>query len=260
MGTANLQSQLWGARAREWAELQEGTVAPLYKAVLHKTTIGVGTTLLDIGCGAGMFCQMATQRGAQVTGLDATPELLAIARERVPQGAFRIGELEALPYADNTFDVVTGFNAFQFAADPANALGEAKRVARSGVPVVIAIWGKEEDCEAAGYFVALGALLPPAPLSTAGPWALSQPGALEALVSQAGLTPTAAEEVDCPWVYPDEATALRALLSAGPAVRAIQQAGESAVRAAVAKAIAPLRTASGGYELRNKFRYLICRG
>jgi hypothetical protein len=35
MGTANLQSQLWGARARDWAEVQEGVVAPLYEAVLH---------------------------------------------------------------------------------------------------------------------------------------------------------------------------------------------------------------------------------
>ena len=76
MGTANVQSQLWGARARDWAEVQEGMLAPLYEAVLHKTAVGASTTLLDIGCGSGMFCRMAAKLGAQVSGLDATEPLL----------------------------------------------------------------------------------------------------------------------------------------------------------------------------------------
>jgi SAM-dependent methyltransferase len=257
MGTANLQSQLWGQHARDWAEVQEGTVVQLYRAVLHKTGVGAGTALLDIGCGAGMFCQMANQQGAQVAGLDATPELLAIARERVPLGDFRCGEMEELPYADHQFDVITGFNSFQFAANPANALREARRVARTGAPVVVAVWGKPQDTQAATMLAALSSLLPPPPPGAPGPYALSQDGALEVLVTQAGLTPTKVEEVDTLWSYPDEETALRGLFSSGPAVRAIQHAGEQAVRDAVTKAIAPFKTASGGYELRNKFRYLI---
>ena len=74
---------------------------------------------------------------------------------------------------------------------------------------------------------------------------------------QAELIPTQVVEIDCPWVYRDEATALRGLLSAGPAMRAIHHAGEQAVRDAVVKAIAPFKTTSGSYELQNKFRYLI---
>lgn len=257
MGTANLQSQSWGARARDWAEVQEGTVIPLYQAILDKTKVGAGTAHLDVGCGAGMFCQMAAQRGAQVSGLDATEPLLAIARERVPDGDFRAGEMEALPYGDNQFDLVTGVNAFQFAENRVNAVKEARRVARAGAPVVMAVWGQAEDCQAGAYLAALGALLPPPPPGAPGPWALSQDGALEALATQAGLTPTKVVDVDCPFVYRDEATALRGLLSGGPPMRAIQHAGEQAVRDAVVKAIAPFKTASGGYELQNKFRYLI---
>lgn len=257
MGTANLQSQLWGARASDWAEVQEGTIIPLYQAILDKTKVGAGTAFLDVGCGAGMFCQMATQRGAQVSGLDATEPLLAIARQRVPNGDFRAGEMEELPYGDNQFDLVTGVNAFQYAGNRVNAIKEACRVARAGASVVIGVWGKAEDCQAGAYLAALGALLPPPPPGSPGPWALSQDGALEALATQAGLTPTKVVDVDCPWVYRDEATALRGLLSAGPAMRAIQHAGEQAARDAVAKAIAPFKTASGGYELQNKFRYLI---
>ena len=106
---------------------------------------------------------------------------------------------------------------------------------------------------------ALGSLLPPPPPGAPGPFALSFDGALEAVVAQAGMTPGNIEEVDCPWEYPDEKTALRGLLSSGPAIRAIQYAGEAAVREAIVKAIAPFKTASGRYLLRNKYRYLIAR-
>lgn len=159
MGTANVQSQLWGARARDWAEVQEGMLSPLYEAVLHKTAIGANSTILDIGCGSGMFCQMAAKLGAQVSGLDATESLLTIARERVPQGNFRTGEMEGLPYSNQTFDAVIGINSFQFAASPVNALQEARRVSRSGAPVVIAVFGKREDTEAVAYLAALSSLL-----------------------------------------------------------------------------------------------------
>lgn len=257
MGTANAQSALWGAKAKDWAEVQEGMVTPLYQAVLQKTRVGADTHLLDVGCGAGMFCRMAAKLGARISGLDATEPLIAIARRRVPQGDFRVGEMEELPFADQQFDVVTGFNSFQFADSPVKALREARRVARTGALVVAAVWGKPEDTQAAAYLAALASLLPPPPAGAPGPFALSQAGALEALVTQAGLTPVSVAEVECMWVYRDEETALRGLLSAGPAVRAIQHAGEESVRDAAAKAIRPFKTASGDYQLRNKFRYLI---
>ncbi len=259
MGSATLQSQLWGAAARDWAEIQEGTVLPLYETILHKAAIGAHTALLDIGCGSGKFCLMAAHRGAQVSGIDATEPLLSIARERVPHGDFRAGDMEEPPFADHQFDVVTGFNAFQYASDRVGAVREARRVARPGAAVALAVWGKAEDCQAGDYVKTLGSLMPPPPPGAPGPWALSHDGALEALATQAGLSPIEGAEVDCPWVYRDLETALRGLLSAGPARRAIQHSGEEATRHAVTQAIAPFKTASGGYEMQNKFRYLIAR-
>lgn len=257
MGTAEVQRKLWGPRARDWATYQEHTLLPVYQAVLGKTGLGPGMTLLDVGCGAGKFCEMAARVGARVTGLDATQPLLDIAQERVPDGRFVQGEMEDLPFDSHSFDVVTGSNSFQYAANPVRALQEARRVAKRGIPVVIVIWGRQEDCEAAGHLFAVGKLLPPPPPGAPGPFALSERGALQALARDAGLTPGEEGDVDCPWSYPDAATALRALLSAGPAVRAINHAGEEAVRSAIAESIAPYRTATGGYLLRNRFRYLI---
>jgi SAM-dependent methyltransferase len=255
MGSAATQGRLWGARARDWAEIQEGTATPVYEAVLRATRVGPETSLLDIGCGTGLFCQMAAELGARVAGMDASEASIAIARERVPQGDLRVGDMEALPFPDQAFDVVTGFNVFQFAANPVAALGEARRVARPGALVAIKVWGKPEECEVSPCLAAIASLLPP---GTPGPnVSLSPDGAVEAFARQAGLTPIKLEAVDTRWVYPDQDTALRGLLSAGVAVLAIQHSGEEQVRKAVAAALAPFRTAAGGYELRNRFRYLI---
>jgi ubiquinone/menaquinone biosynthesis C-methylase UbiE len=59
-----------------------------------------------------MAAQIAAERGAVVTGIDASSMLLEIARSRVPNGDFRVGDLEALPYSDGAFDVVTGSTHF----------------------------------------------------------------------------------------------------------------------------------------------------
>ena len=171
---------------------------PLYDAVLERIGVGHGTELLDAGCGSGLAAQLAARRGAIVTGLDATPELLAIARRRVPNGEFLEGDLESLPFADGAFDAVVGFNSFQYAATPQTALAEAKRVVRQGAPVVIATWAVPERCEAAVYLAALKPLMPPAPEGAPGPFALSAPGALEELATAAGLTPGDADEVASP--------------------------------------------------------------
>jgi hypothetical protein len=72
---------------------------------------------------------------------------------------------------------VTGFNAFQY-ADPVGALREARRV---GAVVGIMTWGAPEHCEAVVLLKALGSLMPPPPPGAAGPFALSAPGALEAI-------------------------------------------------------------------------------
>lgn len=126
MGSAQAQGQVWGVQARNWADLMEKMALPVYHVVLDKTNAGRGTCLLDIGCGPGMAAQLAAKLGAHVSGLDASEGELAIARERVPNGDFRCGEMEELPYADASFDVVTAFNSIQFADNPLHALREAK--------------------------------------------------------------------------------------------------------------------------------------
>jgi SAM-dependent methyltransferase len=256
-GTAAAQAAAWGRRARDWADLQEPTVRPLYQSVLEAFDVGHGTRVCDVGCGAGGFLRLASERGALVSGLDATPELLEIARERNLLGDLRQGEIEELPFPDEAFDLVTGFNSFQFAGRPVNALVQARRVVHAGGAVVMAVWGQPEQCESASVLNAVSLLGPPAPPGAPGPFALSPPGALEALVESAGLTAVRAVEVECPMVYADLSTAVRALSSPAPAAVARATVGEAALTEALQAAFAPFAQADGSYRLENVFRYVI---
>ena len=94
------------------------------------------------------------------------------------------------------------------------------------------------------------------PPSTPGPLALSRPGALEDLAARAGLVVTEDGYIETLYEYPDRETALRAIRSAGLTVLAERTAGEAAVSDAIASALAPYRTASGGYRLEIESRYL----
>lgn len=258
-GSAKMQGELWAVRAADYAEVQEPTFLPLYQSVAAQSELASAKALLDVGCGPGLAAQIFAKRIERIAGVDAAAPFVAIAHRRVPQGDFRVGEMEMLAHPDGTFDVVTGFNSFQYAAKPANALREARRVSKPGGCIVIAVWGLPEQCEAAGHLKALGALMPPPPPGAPGPFALSDEARLRAFAGEAGLTPMKVVDVACPWTYPDLDTALKGMLSAGPAERAIRSSSLAKARDAVIGAIEPYRTAAGGYHLNNVFRYLIAR-
>lgn len=258
-GSATVQGELWSARARDYAEVQEPTFLPLYESVLRRPELASAGTHLDVGCGPGLASQTFAKMIAKVAGIDASPPFVEIAKRRVPSGDFRVGEMEALPHTDGSFDVVTGFNSFQYAASPLDALGEARRVAKRGGLVVIAVWGLPDQCEAAGHLKALGSLMPPPPPGAPGPFALSEETKLKAFASDAGLTPLTVVDVECPWIYPNLETALRGLLSSGPAEKAIRASSFVHARDALTDSIVPYRATSGTYRINNTFRYLIAR-
>jgi SAM-dependent methyltransferase len=259
MGSAEIQGDLWGTRAREWADLQESSFRPVYEAAFNAAHVSTGSAVLDMGCGAGLALQVAQQRGAKVAGLDAAEKLIEVAKSRCPGGDIRVGDIEQLPFADDTFDVTSGFNSFQYATDPVQALMEAKRVTKPNGYVLVVVWGPAERCQLAPHVVALGKLLPPPPPGAGGPFALSAPGALEALVSKAGLRPEHAMDVSSTMSFPDEATAVRGLLASGVAERAIRHSGETAVRQNISDAIRAFRTSGGSYNFTNEWRLLLSR-
>lgn len=257
--TAEVNGRFWGARARDWSDVAEPMNRRVYDVVLQHIGVGAQTNYLDVGCGSGFAAQLAAERGAKVFGVDAAANLLAIAQSRVPAGEFRVGDLEELPFADHAFEVVTGFNSFQYAANADAALAEAKRVAKSGGAVAIVTWGKPEGMQAATLLGALRGLVPPPPPGTPGPFALSDEHALREFAAKAGLEPMEVVDVDSPWHYADLSLALRGLMSSGNAVRAAELSSGDAVRKAYTDALERFRQPDGSYRIGATFRCLFTR-
>lgn len=253
MGSAQIQSQLWGNKAQDWADFQEGMSRPIYQEVIRQTELGPGKALLDVGCGSGMFCEIASMVDSRISGIDATPEMLAIARQRLPKGDFRLGEMEELPYKDHTFDITTNFNAIQYAHNPEEVLRELRRVTKPGGLVSIVTWGDPQRCDIAKYFWEMRMLAE----ESNNPFALSDKENLIEMLQEAGLHLQHDDEITVTWFYPDQETLLRGLLSTGSSINAIQNVGEERVRTILRETLFPFTLPSGGYRLENAYMYLI---
>ena len=257
MGSQIIQGKLWGQRPKDWSEIQEQTGKAGYDFVLNFLSVTQATKLLDVGCGSGYFCKLAVDKKIDVTGLDATTELVDEAKKRVPTANFHVGEMEELPFEEKSFDVVCGFNSFQYAADIKNALLEAKRVLKDGGTIAVMIWGNKEDCEAATYLKAVGSLLPPPPPGAGGPFALSENQLLEKILEEIDFKIISNTDISSIWDYPDTDTALKGLLSAGPAAKAIENSGFEKVYETILKSVEPYIQSDGQVVYSNKFRVVI---
>jgi len=260
MGTATIQGPLWGAKAEDWALVQEPYWRPLYDEVLRQARAGSHTRMLDVGCGGGEALLAALELGAEPVGLDASEALVTVARRRLPKARIEVGEMEALPFPDRQFDLVTSFNAFQFAGDLLGALTESSRVCRPGGAVVMFVWGPPGDCDIVSRIVPkVMALLPPAPAGAATAPAFHQEGVMETWMRKVGLTPISTKETDRVFVYPDLETARRAIGAAAPVTRAERHAGVIAVQDALCDALTPFLDGDGSLRVRNRFRYVIAQ-
>jgi SAM-dependent methyltransferase len=257
-GSAERWGPLWGARPADWA-LSEDRQIPTYEAGLARVELEPGHLVLDIGCGVGSFLRLVADRGARPFGIDASDALIAFARERLPDADLRVREMEALPYADDTFDLVTGFNSFFFANDFVAALREAGRVAKPGAPVVIQVWGPHEHNDLESVKQIIRPFFPPRPADAPAEPDYSEPGVLEELATRAGLTPT--ETFDTSWdlEYPDEETLGRALVAPAGIAVLVGPEREQEVKDAIVAGLASHRVPDGSYRLRNEFHFLIAR-
>lgn len=258
MGSKKIQGDLWGKKSKDWAAIQEPTGDSGYEHALQSLQIKPNQTLLDIGCGTGYFSDLAHKQGVDVTGIDASEELIKQAKKRNSEIKFSSGEMEELPFEDNAFDFVCGFNSYQYAADLKNALSEAKRTLKDKGKLVVMIWGNKEDCEASTYIKAIGSFFPPAPSGKGGPFALSENRLLETTLEELGFKIMSNNDVNSIWDYPNVEIALRGLLSAGPVAKAIDHSSFEKVSDAISTDIQAYIQQDGSVVYKNKYRVVIC--
>ncbi|MGW0131857.1 SAM-dependent methyltransferase [Streptomyces sp. NPDC003299] len=256
-----------GARARDWSEIQERMLVPLYEAVYERLEVGSGTRLLGLGCGSGLALLMAAVRGAEVTGVEChSPERLALARERLqpaaPESPARGGArlVRRTPErAAAAYNLVTAFEPIGCLAGDSEGLAEllagAVPVAERGTPVVLAGWGPPERCASSSVLRVAGKLADP--LRSPGSWRPALRDDLEEVAQRAGLRPDGSGRVSCPFGYADVASARRGLLSTGLFDAAIEATDQEQVDKELAEALHPHRRADGTVWMPNVFRYLI---
>lgn len=256
LGSAERWGPLWGARPADWA-LSEDQQTPTYEAALARVDLRRGDLVLDVGCGVGAFLRLVRSRGGRASGIDASEALIELARERLPDADLRVGEMEALPYDTDTFDLVTGFNSFFFADDMTAAVREAGRVAKPGAPVVIQVWGPHERNDLEAMKEIARPFLPPRPADAPLEPDYSQPGVLEEIVTHAGLTPEQAFDTTWSFEFADDETMTRALIAPAGLALLVGDKRESEFKQALIDGLASFRSSDGGYRLSNEYHYLI---
>ncbi|MEQ1439108.1 class I SAM-dependent methyltransferase [Fontimonas sp. SYSU GA230001] len=136
---------------------------PPAAALVEFAGVSAGQNVLDVACGTGVVAVTAARRGATVSGLDLSPVLLDDAHRNASViGAtidFREGDVENLPYADASFDVVLSQFGHMFAPRPAVAIAEMLRVLKPGGRIAFSTWPPE--LMLGRVFALTGKYLPP---------------------------------------------------------------------------------------------------
>ncbi|MET9733960.1 SAM-dependent methyltransferase [Streptomyces sp. NPDC006458] len=259
------------ARARDWSEIQERMLVPLYEAVYQRLDVGPATRLLGLGCGSGLALLMALSRGAAVTGTDpSSPERLALARERLlpadpgarAHGQARIVEDAPLGTDDTDaprYTLVTAFEPVGCVEGDGEGLGEllapVARLAADGAAVVLTGWGPPERCATSA--VLRSVLGPGDPPGGARGWRGPRRDDLEDIAQRAGLRPDGSGRVTCVFGYADLDSAVRGLMSTGLFDTAVGDREQ--VDKELSEALHPYRRPDGTVWMPNVFRYLITR-
>jgi ubiquinone/menaquinone biosynthesis C-methylase UbiE len=100
-------------------------------------------TLLDLGCGTGLFVEKYLMYGGNAVGIDLSRKMIERAHRRCSSCNFAVSTAEKLPFADESFDAVSSLLVFTYLKDPSAMLDEAYRVLKPGGSIAICTLGKK---------------------------------------------------------------------------------------------------------------------
>jgi SAM-dependent methyltransferase len=256
VGSSQAQAMLWNPTAAQRARWIARALVPLWQAMLDAVRLRPGMRLLDAGCGSGEAVALALSQGAEVWGIDCSESMLAVAGETAPRATLAHGDLEALPYPDKSFQAITACNSVHFAANPLKALRELARVARPGARIAITSMGTRDDLHIRRVVFEPAFAVNDGP-PPSNPLIFSDPGSLERLIADAGLTIATTIKVLSEWTFADFDEAWAAWRCIGPVNAIVNRIGEEPVRAAVKESADRLAREGSAYVLHDWWRIVV---
>jgi SAM-dependent methyltransferase len=247
-------------------ERTDALIDPLGRVAIERLGVAAGERVLDVGCGCGQtLLQLAELVGpsGHVLGVDISPPMLARARERVagrPTIALALGDAQTYAFAPGAFDALYSRFGVMFFDDPRAAFRNLRAGARSGGRLSFVCWQDlAKNPWAARPLEAVMRLLPDSAMpdmlreGRPGPFFMSDPARVRAILGAAGWNDVSLEPVEMPLnlggaTTLDEAVAYS--LQIGPAARAMAEAPEAlapSLEVALREALAPFASARGVY-------------
>lgn len=247
----------WGHAAPDWAYLFEPYARDAIELLFDRLEVGEDTDLLDLACGSGYAVARAERIGACTAGIDASTDLVEIARRRAVTSDLRAGDMFSLPWADSSFDVVTSFNGVWGGCT--DALREARRVLRTGGGIGLTFWGPGSRLDLRDWFIAVGTSTPRVAEEMVALADIGKPGVVEEMLTSAGFVDIDRTAAAAVLEFPDEDTTWRALRSPGLIVPALAAHGEEALRERLMAAVEHLRAPDGSYRIVNELTCVTAR-
>jgi SAM-dependent methyltransferase len=210
----------WGNQYRlvaseKWKAKSAAMGTPVTEALVEYARPVPGSRVLDLASGTGEpGITLATRVGPEgsVTALDLSQDLLEIAEKRARSRGLKNfstqpGDAHSLPFPDDNFDLGTSRFGVMFFRDPRKALGELRRVLRTGARACFLAWGRFDQ----PYWKSMmgvvhrnvgGPLLPP---DGPNPFRFAERGSLSEMLRLSGFRSVEEQTVTLPWVWPGPA-------------------------------------------------------
>ncbi len=194
----DMERDHWSDHASYYDELAGPMTKEPAARLLDAVAARSGMRLLDVCCGPGYGAGQAAERGLDAVGIDLSPAMVSVARQRFPSAEFRVGDAEQLEFHDDSFDAVVCPFGVLHLPEPDKAFAEAFRVLRHGGRYALTVWCAPDKAEFLGLAMKataahadMGVPLPPAPPL----FQFADAGLASAALERAGFRGVISEEI-----------------------------------------------------------------
>ena len=230
----------WESNVSDYEAAYARVTAQSIEPLLNAVVLRAGDRLLDVATGPGDIAPAATARGALFCGVDFSSAMMERARARQPGVTFEVGDAEALPFPDASFDAVVMNFGMLHLAKPERAMVEAARVLKAGRRYAFTVWDKPE--ETVGFGLVLNAIRtlgnPDVPLPAGPPFfRFSEASECERSLRQSGFVDIRITRVPQAWRFETPDEPFDAIYNGGVRIKATLRAQTAEARAAIREAV-----------------------